>query len=143
MKLIKFNTNTAKSTRTGESTIRLHSSGLITISKEAAQAIGLVAGDPVSIGQDPDNPDDWYIYLDKESGFTTREAKNNNGLCFSSAFIFKSYCSAYDIDCTSVSIKIAKQSTKSEDPELKGVKLWGILTHTAKFNAKKQEVADE
>lgn len=72
MKLKTFNTTNAQRYTRTEPFVSFMKTGLILISKPAAQLLGVEAGDQIQFLQDTDNPKDWYIEKVKEDGFTLR-----------------------------------------------------------------------
>lgn len=141
MKLIKFDAASTKFSRPGESSIRFHSSGVITLSTSAVEGLKLKEGDKMCVVQDEENPDDWYLMKD-ENGFSLRTYKGNNGLCFNNAYIAKSIINFLDINANSVCFKVATEATIPEDESMKEIELFAILTKTAVYKELELEEAD-
>lgn len=129
MKLIKFDAINTRSHRSGEATIRFHKVGLISISKQGCVDLELKAGQNISIVQDEENPEDWYLLVNDENGFTLKDYKNTGGLFMQSAFIAKSIIGALELNANSVSFKLATKKADNED----GLTLYAILTPSAVY----------
>jgi hypothetical protein len=137
MKLIHFDSETASGSRMAstEPSIRFHQSGIITISAAAAEKIKLKEGDKVSIAQDEDSPDDWYLITKDKKGFATRIYKGSNGLAFNNAYIAKSLINFLELKTKSVSFKLATEPAADNG----GGKLYAILLATAKYSELKED----
>lgn len=62
MQLNEFTpTNCPSIGRTGEPRLTINKAGAVSISKSAAEHIGLCVGDKIVVVQDNDSPQDWYI----------------------------------------------------------------------------------
>jgi hypothetical protein len=127
MKLITFDASSCKASRIGESTIRLHKSGLTTFTKTAVEKLNLEVGQQVAIVQDEENPTDWYLVLDAENGFALREYANG-ALMFCNAFIAKTIIDFMDVNTKSISFKLGKMI------DHEGMKLSAILIGSASYN---------
>lgn len=114
MKLKIYNTTTSPTTRKGESYIRLsRKAGAVTISKEAANCIGITKG--VEVLQDEEKPTDWYIRAsDDLNAFQPRLAGSNwifNAVSLARA-IEESLKDIHDFNGqSSIKIPVAKQET--------------------------------
>lgn len=144
MKLIKFNAATAKGFQSRESVIRFNNSGVITLSKAFVDESGLKEGHKVSIVQDQEDPNSWFLVAHDPEGFVLRDA-NNRYLCFNNAYISKSLIQYMEVNAKSIAFKIATEATECDgDEELpKKCKLYGILTGTAKYREIEEEVEEE
>jgi hypothetical protein len=144
MKLIKFNAATAKGFNSGEPIIRFHASGVVTLSKQFVDEAGLSIGDKVSVVQDGDDPDAWYLVTGDEEGFELREYTGNRELCFNNAYICKSLIRYIEANTKSIAFKIAVIPTEHEDDELcEDCKLYAILISSAKYHEIEEKEAVE
>ncbi len=125
MKFTKFDKSNMSNVRTGEAIIRFATKGANSISKTAAEGIGLTEKDKVAILQDNDNPEDWYLIKDKENGFPLREYSNGQ-FCFNCSAMARAIIKAFDLDTTSVSFKIQTDGQKCDD--IKGGQIYLIIT---------------
>ena len=133
MKLQKFDASNSKSVRTGEPTINFNMAGGICFSKTFCQKIGLKKGDKVSIVQDEDQPEDWYIIIGDKDGFPIRE-NTGEGCAFNNAFICKNFIEHLQINAKSVNCKLATEPADIPKDQLpKGAKAYALLTATAKY----------
>lgn len=58
--------------RTGDPVINLGIKGAIRLNPAACELLGVTEGTKVSVAQDQDNPENWYIFLDPEHGYECR-----------------------------------------------------------------------
>lgn len=131
MKLKKFDSTTANG-HSNKPSIFFSKAGTIALNKEFSSKIGLEVNDKVSIVQDEENPDDWYLLIDDENGFPLRE--NKDRLIFNNATTAKAVIDYFKFRTKSVRFQIATESTPIEDGENDGAgELYGILKHTAKY----------
>lgn len=128
MKLIKFDCTNARSQRVGESTIRFHRQGQISISKKFCEELGLKAGTPVSVVQDEETPEDWYLVINDKDGFPLRKYNDGN-MAFNSAFIAKSFLEAMGYEnAISGGCLLATKETDSNGEIPKGASLYALIT---------------
>lgn len=127
IKLIKFNTETCRSVRNGESIIHFNRKGANTISNTAIAEIGFEEGDRIAIVQDEDNPEDWYL-TEEAKGFLLRKAnKHSRALMFNNAHISNLIIDASGIDAATASFKLITK------PVMNGkLKLYPIIISSAK-----------
>lgn len=84
MNLTIFNAETTPKSQFGRSSapsISFSKGGGIAVGRSACGLIGLHEGDKVALGQDPDNPEDWYLFKSKD-GFDLRTPSTGYGLMF-------------------------------------------------------------
>jgi hypothetical protein len=133
MKLKKFDSTTANG-HTSKPSILFSLVGTITLNKDFFSKVGLEVNDKVSITQDEDNPDDWYLLIDDENGFALRQNKSKDRLLFNNAATAKAVIDHFKFRTKSVSFQIATEPTPIDDKENEVTgKLYCILKHTAKF----------
>jgi len=85
MQLQKFDsTNLDKRKRRHLSKVIVSRTGLFRFSKSFVQAAKLQAGDKVAFWNDIDEPRNWYVAKDNNSGLTLRDGKHG-GLSFNSS----------------------------------------------------------
>ena len=121
LKQVKF-----QSSRTGESYISLGKSGTIMLSKEASISTGVVDGDYLDIHQDEDNPNDWYISINKEDGSVHLRTVKVNGKAFigNSKAVVNALKKVIKMEYETKGIRIpVGQATK-----LEGVKYYPLIT---------------
>lgn len=83
MKFNVFNTsNCEPSLRKGQAVITFNTGGNIALTKNAAETLGLKAGDKVALLQDTDNPKDWYLSVGDAQGFELRKRTENGSVQF-------------------------------------------------------------
>lgn len=79
MKLKEFNLTNSSFIKTGEPTISCNvTAGLVNLSPELCKIMKLGDGRRVSLFQDEENPQDWYI-TETTDGFRLREDKKGRG----------------------------------------------------------------
>lgn len=66
--------------------------GIFSINKKAVNMLGIIAGDRLSLQQDQEDPENWYIEIGKKTGFILRA---NGGL--DSVLVFTSIAIARQI----------------------------------------------
>jgi hypothetical protein len=77
MKLKTFNTTNVTSNRSFSPSIGVNSkTGLFNINPSACEKIGLKEGTCVQFHQDEDDPENWYLEIVKDNGFTLRKNEN-------------------------------------------------------------------
>ena len=133
MKLIKFDASTTKFVRPGLARIRFERKGITILNKPFMEAARLEKGDKVSIVQDAETPEDWYVIKD-EKGFTLRVYPSNDCLCFNSAYIARSFMSFLSVEACSVSCMLSTEAVESEDEDMQGFELYPIITKSATYN---------
>lgn len=140
MKLKKFDSLNSRISRTNAATIRFHCKGNTSISKKAVDEIGLKDGDKISICQDEDDPNDFYLVTNDPDGFTLR-ASTGDGLNFNCATVFKTLAGIFDGDFKSIGCKLATTPTSfnGSDVLTKKQKLYAIITASAVFSEIKSE----
>lgn len=125
MKLKSFNSTNMRGATAGESSISFSRQGIINISQMAVDAIGLKIGDVISLEQDEENPQDWYLMKNPE-GFKVRQYKGSNGLCFNAAALAKSFLDLNDYTNThSASFRLITEPVEIDGG---GVKLYPVIT---------------
>ena len=118
MKLLQFN-KTNMGGRIGDPNIRFNRKGAITISKAAAEGIGLDDQCAVAIFQDEEAPEDWYLAKVKDGGFALRGSESGS-LIFNSAAMAKTVLDALGHDeqqCVIFPIRTKGQEPGKADSE--------------------------
>lgn len=127
MELVYFSAQTMprKSGGNKHSRITFSKAGAIVLNESAGKLIGLTGGGKITIAQDKNEPENWYIFLD-ENGFALRgKGDDKKGYAFNHVELVKAFIEAIGKDINeSHSFLIAGQPTI-----LKGSKTqyWGIL----------------
>lgn len=104
--------------------------GGITVSKAAAQLLALGAGSKVSFHQDKNRPSDWYVSVGDERGIPLR-AKDNGALILQSSKIARTVLASISPEHAEAHFSCRV----GEEPfEAQGLKLWPLITKTAKIN---------
>lgn len=133
MKLIKFDATNSKTHKSGEAIIRFNMAGGISLTKTATEELGLKAGQKVSVVQDEEKPEDWYLVINDEDGFELRENTTGTGVAFNNAYIVHTLKNFLDIEAniSSYCFKIATKPSESTDEMIgKKMKIYAILTAT-------------
>ena len=116
---LKIYNASASKARSGKATVNIApKSGLISISKAAAEIMKIKAKDKLILAQDDQNPKDWYLAI-HDSGFSARG--DDGRLFFNSCAIAKSFCDSIGVDYPS-SYLIGKKPTKID-----GLDCWPIF----------------
>lgn len=124
MKLKEFNQENSRNIVKGRSTVRIYrNTGIFQFSKQAAEVIGLQVGSLVTIHQDEENPEDFYIHKTVANGFILR----GNGTELSGLTLNCSMVAALILDSAKVgksaSFQVSKQPVISN-----GREYWPIIT---------------
>lgn len=122
MKLQTFNSSNMVTQRKGDATIAFSRKSANSLSKAAVERTGYEVGDQISLHQDEENPEDWYISLG-EDGFTLRDSKGSGSLVFNNVAMANTLLDALGIDEDRCAFFIAGQATEIDE-----VKYWAILT---------------
>ncbi len=123
MRLKEFNSENTMVARSGSPCIGVNQkTGVFNMNKLATELMGLKNGDGITIHQDEDQPENWYIEKAKTNGFITREKKDaSGGLMFNNTTLARAI--AEGGGCSgSFRLLIAGQPTKHEKRVL-----WGLL----------------
>lgn len=116
-----------KQAKRGKPTILFSKTGLINLSKTAAQELGLSKQNRIDLARDTDRPEDWYLVKYKpeiDAGISFRQ--KDNGLCFNAASWANAFLDQFSEDGKSLSVLIA---TQAEDNTLGGkAEVYAILT---------------
>lgn len=144
MELKFFNTSNMKSAgRAGQPTLRVTRGGYIGLSKAAVDPMDFKAEDKVSLVQDQETPEDWYLVKDQENGFILRESSGSGSLAFNSSVMGKAMLDSLDCPDDSVRFKVVTEPVEHET-EGGVIKLFPILTASAKPSEKpKKKKKDE
>lgn len=102
MKLKEFNSQNSSFIKTGEPTISCNvKAGLMNLSAELCKSMKLEADDRVSVLQDEDTPQDWYLAASKE-GFKLRKDRDdksgNTALSFNNTITVKAIAKSLGIE---------------------------------------------
>ena len=126
MKLKEFNASNSQSIRSGLSQgMFFGKTGLIGLNKALCAQLGVKAMDTVTLYQDEDNPDEWYIAR-TEGGFSLHAPKKDGACSFGSSETCREFCKATGLSGT-VSLRVATQPVDDEHPGL-----YAILTGSSK-----------
>lgn len=128
MKLIKFDMTNSSSKRINKCFIRFIANGVISISRGFVEIAELKAGDKISVAQDEDDPQAWFLIFGDINGFPCREQKGGV-VEFSSSFTVKQLMESFSINAKSVSFDLASQKIENDD----GLEMYAILTATAQY----------
>lgn len=131
MKLTKFNSiSFPKGQSGGRSSspkVSFTKTGLITFNKKAVELLGIKEGDNVSLCQDEEEPNNWFVAKEKE-GFSVRDVSGNKvgTLSFNHKELVNTFlnCFGHQVGITH-SFLLAGQPTTIEK-----TKYWGILVST-------------
>lgn len=131
MKLIKFDSSTA-ARKVDVPAIHISRVGAISLTASLCTLLGVKDGDGVSLHQDADAKDNWYIAKDKD-GLKLRGKKNSTQLFFCSAVICKEIGSSIDVEQPAGRMLVGIEPTNHE-----GMKLYPILTSSLRQRRSKK-----
>lgn len=124
MKLIRFDSTNSRYHQTGTATIYLSATQCSSIPKITQKEMGLKPGDGISLFQDEENPNDWYLCKDK-SGFPLRLRKCG-ALVFSSTYAVNKLFDSIDYRLKHFRFPVSKKGIKHGD-----MTLFAIITSAA------------
>ncbi|GAO43766.1 hypothetical protein [Flavihumibacter petaseus] len=105
--------------------INLSTKGAIRINEAACQLIGIKDGDKISIAQDQEAKENWYIFKDPSHGYQVRLMSDKKTCGFNHATFIGAFKKAMNLkDDIGVSYLIAGQPTVMSGDK---TKFWGIL----------------
>ena len=134
MKLQVFDSSNMASQRRGDCTIRFSRKGASYVSKALVAALGLEDGTTVSVHQDEESPEDWYLSFGEENGFPLRQPKDADSLAFNSAAMANAILDALGLEeHDSVAFKVATEATEVEG--------WGADIRDFYYVSNRQEIA--
>lgn len=111
MKAKVYSRENCKYKTNGKSAISLSKSGVISISSQAIEKIGLTAGDKILMVQDEEKPTDWYIQkTEEEHGFVLR--KSTKHLAFNAKSIVIDLLKSLGKELQSTSFILATEPTE-------------------------------
>ncbi len=130
MKLTMFSEQTlpklAGGWKNASAKISFAKTGVIHFNPQACDLLKLKGGDKISLGQDPEHPENWYIFKDKENGFPVRSGYKGRGAMFNHRVLIETVLDCFGLDGgRSYGYKIGGQPTKIDK-----VEYWGILIMT-------------
>ncbi len=101
--------------------------GTIHFNQPACELIDIKAGDKVTVAQDEDEPENWYVFKDTEHGFEVRAGYDGKGCLFNHAKLVIAFLEAIDkpVDKTIGFLIAGKPTTMKGDKT--ATKYWGIL----------------
>ncbi|HEY4288232.1 MAG TPA: hypothetical protein VGN00_14105 [Puia sp.] len=100
--------------------------GAVAFNKEAGKLLGFKVGDKISLGQDEEDPENWYFFLDKDNGFAVRQYKDGAWL-FNHAALVSAFVESKGFDAgKTIKALIAGQPTIMKGDKAQ-TKYWGIL----------------
>lgn len=129
MELIIYTPDMVKQNRSGEATIRVNRKACFTISKGAAEALGLNDGDAILLAQDKKGKE-WYI-LKNKNGFKLRRNSSSAGLAFNCTSLANIFLDSCNLKEKSYLMKVATQPTEIVN-DAGTIEGWAILTSSAK-----------
>ncbi|MBD3630496.1 hypothetical protein [Cyclobacterium sp.] len=116
-----------KQTKRGKPTILFSKTGLISLSKTAAEEIGLTKETRIELARDADRSEDWYLVKYRpgvDAGVPFRQ--KDNGLCLNASSWTHAFLDQFSEGRKSLSVLIA---TQPEDNSLGGkAEIFAILT---------------
>lgn len=131
MKLTYFSEQTLPRVKNGGRSatiarVALSPQGVIALNKEACRLMELKGGSKLTLGQDTDDPDNFYFFNDPQHGFVLREDKNMNCL-FTHKAMVQLLAEARGLDpAKRIKAMIAGQPTILKGDKA-ATKYWGIL----------------
>lgn len=113
MKLKEFNSQNSSFVKTGEPTISCNvKAGLMNLSIELVKIMKLSDDSRISIHQDEENPEDWYL-SDSKDGFKLRSdkkgSKGNAALSFNNTTTVKALAKSLNIDSNYIKCKVGDE----------------------------------
>jgi hypothetical protein len=123
MKLTTLNSlTTPRVFANGIAKISFTKAGTVYVNRYGVIATGFKPGDKVALSQDEDNPENWYIHLDKD-GFELRENSKKDNLLLNHSDLIRTFKSCFDLD-----FKVTTTCNLATIPEeVDGVNYFGIL----------------
>jgi hypothetical protein len=92
-----------------------------------AKLLGLLAGDKITIAQDEDEKENWYVFKDPQSGFEIRPGYEGRGCLLNHSSLVEKVISSSSKDVTiSHTFLIAGKATEIKGDKAK-TQYWGIL----------------
>lgn len=131
MKLIKYDSSTA-ARKVDVPAIHISRVGAISLTAALCTLLGVKEGDGVSMHQDADAKDNWYISKDKD-GLKLRGKKNSTQLLFCNSAICKEIGNSIDVDQPAGRMLVGVEPTKHE-----GAKLYPVLTSSLRQRKSKK-----
>lgn len=129
MKLTYFTEQTLPK-RTGgskQSKVAFGKSGTISFNAPACGLMGLNPGDKISLSQDEEAPENWYLFKDKNHGFEVRGGYDGKGCVFNHRTMVETFLEAIGKPTNeTISFLIAGQPTTLKGDK-SGTQYWGIL----------------
>jgi hypothetical protein len=129
MKFIYFSSQTCPKQMGGKKTAKVAfgKGGTIHFNAPACELMELQAGDKVTLSQDEDEPENWYVFKDAEHGFELRSGYDGKGCLFNHAKLVIAFLEAIGkpLDKTLGFLMAGKPTTMKGDKS--ATKYWGIL----------------
>jgi len=111
--------------RTGIARIGFGKSGIVNLNFQAGELMELKTGDKLSLAQDEDEPDNWYLFKDNLKGFVVRAGYDKKGFLFNHMTMIDEFRTHFKLDKTIThNFLLAGQPTLIRGDK---TKYWGIL----------------
>ncbi|WP_375585950.1 hypothetical protein [Cyclobacterium xiamenense] len=116
-----------KQAKRGKPTILFSKTGLINLSKTAAEELGLTKDTRVDLARDPERPEDWYLikYSGRDFGIPFRE--KDKGFCLNASSWTHAFLEQFSEEGKSISVLLATKGELFSHGERKGY-AYAILT---------------
>lgn len=101
--------------------------GTISFNAPACALVGIKPGDKISLSQDEEVPENWYLFKDKDHGFEVRAGYDGKGCVFNHRKMVEAFLEAVGkpVDKT-LSLLIAGKPTTIKGDKA-NTQYWGIL----------------
>lgn len=111
--------------RNGNPSISMGKNGAIRFNHAASELIGIEHGSKVSIAQDEEAPENWYVFVDKDNGFECRLMSDKKSHGFNHSALIQMFRDAMGIaEGKGITYRIAGQPTTFKRDKKP---YWGIL----------------
>lgn len=132
MKLLRYDTSNMSNVRAGECTIRFSLKSANSITKYASSVMGITDKDTITLLQDEEEPEDWYLALNQKNGIPLRANSKGGSLVFNCVGITKKMIDQFAPDKNSVTFKLVTDPQEYEIDGEETIKLYPIITASAK-----------
>lgn len=129
MKLTYFSTQALPKVMGGKKVARIAfgKAGTVQFNQPACELIGIKKGDKITLCQDEEEPENWYVFKDTNHGFEVRPGYDGKGCLFNHAKMVVTFLEAVGkpTDKT-IGFMIASKPTVLKGDK-SGTQYWGIL----------------
>ena len=128
MKLKTFNSETLPKQNGGGSKmprISFNKAGAISFNQAACKLMGATEKDKLTLAQDTEDTDNWYVFIDNENGFPVRLGYDKKGCLMNHKKLVDAVVAGFELkEGITHSFKIAGQPTTVKGDK---TKYWGLI----------------